>query len=297
MNALELRDVKRAYERGRDVLRGVSLDVKPGEVVALLGRNGAGKTTLLRVMMGMLRADSGQVRVLGLDPRREPVALKQRVGYVAEEQMLPGDLSIAAVFDLHRRLFPTWNPLMEEVLCRRFGDLSTRARMDTLSKGQARQVALIAALAHQPELLLLDEPAGGLDPAARRQILEAAISLLSDQGTTVVFSSHHMADVERIAGRVVLLHDGRIVVDSELDTLRESYSLALIPVNGTPPEAIRDLEGCVRLRRKASLWHAVFARAPHETRAILEGRLRIADATCRTIPLEDLFVELVEDRS
>ncbi|HZO31875.1 MAG TPA: ABC transporter ATP-binding protein, partial [Chloroflexota bacterium] len=146
---------------------GLSFEVRRGEVFALLGPNGAGKTTTLEILEGYRAADAGTVRVLGLDPRREPVALKQRVGYVAEEQMLPGDLSIAAVFDLHRRLFPTWNPLLEEVLWRRFGDLSRRARLDTLSKGQARQVALVAALAHQPELLLLDEPAGGLDPAAR----------------------------------------------------------------------------------------------------------------------------------
>jgi ABC-2 type transport system ATP-binding protein len=265
-------------------------------VVALLGRNGAGKTTLLRVAMGMLRASAGSVRVLGLDPRRQPVELKRRIGYVAEEQVLPTDLSIAAVLDLHRQLFPTWDRDLEARLRERF-DLSPKSRIGALSKGQARQVALICAVAHRPELLVLDEPAAGLDPAARREILEEAIALLGDQGSTVLFSSHHMADVERIAGRVVLLHDGGVLLDADLDTLRESYSLAVIPVNGTQPEAIRGAAGCVRVSRRGSMWHAVFARMPQDAQSVLQKHLGITNAACRTIPLEDLFVELVGERS
>jgi len=296
MNALELRDVRRGYEGERDVLCGVSLDVKPGEVVALLGRNGAGKTTLLRVTMGLLRPAGGTVRVFGLDPRRDPVEVKRRIGYVSQEQILPGDLSIDAVFEIHRQLFPTWDRALESQLCRRF-EMPLATRLDTLSVGQARQVALVCAIAHRPELLLLDEPAGGLDPAARREIIEAAISLLSEHGTAIVFSSHQMADVERIAGRIALLHGGRITLDDDLDALRESYSLAVIPAEGTNRAAIEGAEGCVRLRRRASVWHALFAHTPSQTRDILRTRLGGAEVTCRAITLEDLFVEMVEDPS
>jgi ABC-2 type transport system ATP-binding protein len=294
MNAVEMVEVRRAYERGREVLRGVSLRVAPGEVVALLGRNGAGKTTLLRIAMGMLRSDGGRVSVLGLDPRREPVALKRRLGYVSEVQILPPELTVAGVLDLHRSLFPTWDLQLQHELQLRFRLLPS-ARIGALSKGEARQVALLCAVAHRPELLLLDEPAGGLDPAARREILETAVALLVESGTTIVFSSHHMADVERIAGRVVLLHEGLVRLDAELDVLRESYSLAVLVANGTGAEAIRALEGCIHVRRRGSAWHAVFSLPPEEVRARLGAAWE--PVICRTVPLEELFVEMVEERS
>jgi ABC-type multidrug transport system ATPase subunit len=294
MNALEMRDVRRSFERGPEVLRGIRLEVAPGDVVALLGRNGAGKTTLLRVAMGMLHPASGSVRVLGLDPWRDPVALKRRIGYVSEEQILPGDLSVASVLDLHRRLFPSWDAALETRLCARFS-LPPSARISTLSKGQARQVALVCAVAHRPELLLLDEPAGGLDPAARREVLETAIALLSEAGSTVVFSSHHMADVERIAGRVILIDDGRVLLEGELDALREGYCLALLPVNGAEAGALRSVSGCVRVRRKGQAWHAVFSLPRDEAARAIEARLGTREVSCRPISLEDLFVEMVEE--
>ena len=296
MSALEIRDVRRGYAKGTDVLRGITLEVGAGEVVALLGRNGAGKTTLLKIAMGLLRPSHGTVRALGLDPGPDAVELKRRIGYVSEEQVLPPDLTVSGALDIHRRLFPTWDAALESQLRDRF-HLDPAASLGTLSKGQARQVSLVCAIAHRPELLLLDEPAGGLDPAARREILEAAVTLLSEAGSTILFSSHHMADVERIAGRVVLLHDGRVLLDGDLDEIREGYTLALLPAERAELEAIRVLAGFVRARRKTSTWHAVFSRPPQEVDTMLRNELGFDDAACRVIPLEDLFVEMVEGRS
>jgi len=207
MSIVEFREVHRGYTRGVDILNGLTLGVEAGQVVGLLGRNGAGKTTLLRLAMGMLAPQSGQVRVFDLDPRRQAVEVKQRIGYVSEEQILPPFLRVGQVIDLHRGLFPTWDPALAGRLIERF-DISARAKIKTLSKGQARQVALLCAVAHRPELLLLDEPAGGLDPAARREFLETSIQLLNEEGTTILFSSHHMTDVERLADRIVMIDDG-----------------------------------------------------------------------------------------
>ena len=207
MSIVEFREVHRGYTRGVDILNGLTLGVEAGQVVGLLGRNGAGKTTLLRLAMGMLAPQQGQVRVFGLDPRRQAVEVKRRVGYVSEEQILPPFLRVGQVIDLHRGLFPTWDPALAGRLIERF-DISARAKIKTLSKGQARQVALLCAVAHRPELLLLDEPAGGLDPAARREFLETSIQLLNEEGTTILFSSHHMTDVERLADRIVMIDDG-----------------------------------------------------------------------------------------
>jgi ABC-2 type transport system ATP-binding protein len=164
-----------------------------------------------------------------------------------------------------------------------------------LSKGQARQVALLCAVSHKPELLLLDEPAGGLDPAARREFLETSIQLLNEAGSTILFSSHHMTDVERMAGRVVMIHEGSILVDSDLDQLREDYSIALVPyVNGSLTERLGSHSDCLAVRERSDAMHAVFRLNPERTSEVLTRELGVSGANCRNAALEEMFIELVE---
>jgi ABC-2 type transport system ATP-binding protein len=293
MKVLEFKEVRRAYRRGIDVLHGVSIAVEPGEVVGLLGKNGAGKTTLMRMAMGLIEAQQGSVRLFGLDPRRKPLKVKRRVGYVSEEQILPPFLSVGEAMELHRQLFPAWDDGLAAQLSQRF-QLSPKAKIKSLSKGEARQVALLCAVSHRPELLLMDEPAGGLDPVARREFLETAIQLLNETGTTILFSSHHLFDVERLAGRVVMLHEGRVLVDSSLDELRENYALARVPHGQKATlETLLGLEGCLAARERPEAMHAVFGLGPERTLALLEGELGISRAHCRNIALEEMFIELV----
>ena len=292
MNIIEFHEVYRAYTRGADILRGLSLEVEEGQVVGLLGKNGAGKTTLLRLAMGMLEPQRGSVRVFGLDPRKQAVEVKRRVGYVSEEQILPTFLRVSQVIDLHRGLFPTWDPALAERLTERF-QVPLRSKIKTLSKGQARQVALLCAVAHRPQLLLLDEPAGGLDPAARREFLETSIQLLNEEGTTILFSSHHMTDVERLADRIVMIHDGEVLIDTGLDDLRENYCLAMVPHNGRITRGrLSEVEGCLGVRRRGEALHAVFASEPERTAALLGRRLGVEECRCTRIALEEMFVEL-----
>ncbi len=293
MNIAEFDNVYRAYKKDIDVLAGVSFAVEPGQIVALLGKNGAGKTTLIRIAMGMMEAQQGSVRVFGLDPRAEPVEVKRRVGYVSEDQILPPFLRVREVVELHRGLFPSW----DDELARRLGERFTidpKAKIKTLSKGQARQVALLCAVAHRPELLILDEPAGGLDPAARREFLETSIRLLNESGTSILFSSHYMSDVERMADRVVMLDDGRVLIDSALDDLRESYSLALVtPGSEATRERLLGLEGCFAVHQRAGSLHAIFQLEPGEAREVLESTLGSNDARTTPIALEEMFIELL----
>jgi ABC-2 type transport system ATP-binding protein len=291
MSILEFSDIRRAYERGHDVLRGVSFRAEQGQVVGLVGRNGAGKTTLLRIAMGMLEPQRGTVRLFGLDPRERPLEVKRRVGYVSEDQILPPFLRAGQILDLHRDLYPTWDDAMARQLVERFA-IPLEARIKTLSKGQARQVALLCAVAHRPELLLLDEPAGGLDPAARRDFLETSIQLLNESGSTIVFSSHHMTDVERLADRIVMIHGGRVLLDTELDELRENYSLALVPHDGAGPEALSGLDHCIGVRERGDALHAVFDLEPVGAEALLRREAGVADVHCSRIALEEMFVEL-----
>ncbi len=297
MKALEFENIRRAYRKGTNVLDGVSFSVEPGSVVGLVGKNGAGKTTLIRIAMGMIEPQEGRVRVLGLDPRREPVAVKRRVAYVSEDQILPPFLAVRDVLALHRELFPTWDEAMARGLAERF-DLPPAARIRTLSKGQARRVALLCAVAHRPELLLLDEPASGLDPAARREFLETSIRLLNESGSSILFSSHYMTDVERMADRIVMIHGGKVLVDSGLDELRERFSLALVPKRpDLTRERILSLASCVSLREREEAFHAILSLEPAGAQATLERELGVAGARCQAIALEDMFVEIAGGRS
>jgi ABC-2 type transport system ATP-binding protein len=293
VNMLEFKDIHHAYRRGVNVLHGLSFAVEPGQVVGLLGRNGAGKTTLMRMAMGMIEVQRGHVTLFGLDPRREPLAIKRRVGYVSEEQILPPFLRVGEVLGLHRQLFPAWDDGLAAQLSARF-QLSPRAKIATLSKGEARQLALLCAVSHRPELLLLDEPAGGLDPVVRREFLETAIQLLNEAGTTILFSSHYLFDVARLAERVVMLHEGRVLLDSPQDDLHEKHSLALVPCGpGATRDTLLSLEGCLAVRERSDALHAVFRFAPERTRVLLERQLGLADVRCRNIALEEMFIELV----
>ncbi|SPE27582.1 putative ABC transporter related [Candidatus Sulfopaludibacter sp. SbA3] len=290
---LEFQSVARSYTKGKPVLDGVSFAMAPGEVVGLLGRNGAGKTTLIRIAMGMLFPHAGAVRVFGLSPIEDAVAVKKRVGYVAEDQVLPPGSSIAELTELHRYLFPRWDSVLESELLGRFA-LDPAARIKSLSKGQARQVALLCAVCHRPELLILDEPAGGLDPAARREFLETSIQLLNREGTSILFSSHHMTDVERIGGRVVLLDAGKVRLDRDLDRLREDVCVAMLPRGSAPDTAtLERLPGCLNARPVFDDWHAVFEGAPEAVQQQLNESLGVNGTRCVRVPLEELFIEMV----
>jgi len=290
---LEFQNVSRSFKSGVPVLNGVTFAMAEGEVLGLLGRNGAGKTTLIRIAMGMLFPHQGGVRVFGLSPTDEPVAVKKRIGYVAEDQILPVGSNIADLISLHRYLFPSWDQALERQLLDRFR-LSRSSKIKQLSKGQARQAALVCAVCHRPDLLILDEPAGGLDPAARREFLETSIQLLNREGTAILFSSHHMTDVERLGGRIVLLDDGKVRLDRQLDQIHEDHCVAMIPRRGiVPAAAIESLPGCLRVRPVFDDWHAVFQGAPDAVHRQLQQSLAIDGIRCVSVPLEELFVELV----
>lgn len=290
---IDVQNLTQAYRPGSPVLRDLSLQVGQGEVIGLLGRNGVGKTTLLRTLAGIMATQSGRVSVFGLDPFVNGVEVKKRFGYVAEDQALPAYLTVAQVIDLHRSLFPKWDEEFCRTLSARFS-VKPDQRIGEMSKGQARQVALLCAISHRPELLLLDEPAGGLDPATRREFLESAIELLGEQGSTIVFSSHYMSDVERIASRVVLIDDGGVRVDEDIDALREGYVLAMLSdVNESLFSRLDELGNCISVRRHGNAVHAVFRDSVAGVRSAVQPIVNGAAVDCRHVPLEDLFIEFV----
>ena len=188
----------------------------------LVGENGAGKTTLIKHILGLLRAERGSVRVFGCDPTADPVAVLSRIGYLSEQNDLPPWMRVDELLRYSRAFYPTWDDAYADELRRTFG-LGLAAKVKTLSKGQKARLGLLIALAYRPELLVLDEPSSGLDPVVRRDILEAIIRTIADEGRTVLFSSHLLEEVERVADHVTMLHDGKVALSAPLQALKESH--------------------------------------------------------------------------
>jgi ABC-2 type transport system ATP-binding protein len=203
-------------------LDSVCLSVPRGAVYSLVGANGAGKTTLIRHILGLLRAESGSVRVFGLDPVADPVGVLSRIGYLSEERDLPGWMRVDELIRYSRAFYPAWDDAYAEQLRRAFA-LDATAKAKNLSKGQKARLGLLIALAHRPELLLLDEPSTGLDPVVRRDILGAIVRTIADEGRTVLFSSHLLDEVERVADHVTMISRGAIVLSAPLEVIRQSH--------------------------------------------------------------------------
>ena len=203
-------------------LNDVSLHVPRGGVFGLVGENGAGKTTLIKHILGFLRAATGEVRVFGLDPVSDPVSVLGRIGYLSEQPDLPDWMRVHEFMRFIQAFYPHWDARYAEQLREQFG-LDPSARLRVLSKGQRAKLGLLAAQAHRPDLLLLDEPSSGLDPIVRRDILEAVIRTVSDEGRTVFFSSHLLEEIERVADHIAMLHQGRLVLCGPLDQIKAQH--------------------------------------------------------------------------
>lgn len=205
---------------GRDTaLRGLDLRVPEGSVTVLVGPNGAGKSTTLRILMGLLRSDEGTASVFSLDPRRRGADVRARIGYVPERHdRAYGWMKVGRLLEHYAAFFQTWDREYARRLAAVF-ELGLDRRFGTLSKGQARRVQLLLALAHRPPLLLLDEPTDGLDPVVRDATLGLLAEHIADSPTTALISTHRVYEVERLADRVGVLRDGRLLAQTSSDHL------------------------------------------------------------------------------
>ena len=209
--AIEVRGLRKRYD-GLEAVRGVDLEVRAGEIVAVLGPNGAGKTTILEILEGQRRRDAGEVAVLGFDPAGSPRRLRERVGIVPQETAVEPVLTVRETIELYAAAYPHPRPAGEvmELL-----DLEPQAdaRVRSLSGGQQRRLDLAVGIAGDPELVFLDEPTTGFDPSARRRSWEL-IRRLRSLGKTVLLTTHYMEEAQRLADRVVVIAAGRVVADS-----------------------------------------------------------------------------------
>ena len=218
-------------------LDNISLSVPAGGVFGLVGENGAGKTTLIKHITGLLEAEAGSVRVFGLNPVADPVAVLGRIGYLSEHRNLPEWMRIRELLRYTQAFYPKWDVAYAEELRQQFA-LDPAAFCKNLSQGQRAKAGLLIAQAHRPELLLLDEPSSGLDPVVRRDILEAIVRIAADEGRTVFFSSHLLDEIERVADRIAVMKSGRIVLSGTVDEIKNAHTRLVVqfapPLGNSP---------------------------------------------------------------
>jgi ABC-2 type transport system ATP-binding protein len=224
-NAVELRDVTRLFGTAKAVDR-LTLSVPEGAVFGLLGPNGAGKTSAIRMMMGHLRPSSGTVETLGGDPWEHTEATRRRIAYVSENMELPAWMTPRTAMRFCERLYPAWDCPLAETLCETF-ELDRSKRFSEFSKGQKRSLSIVLALSQKADLLVMDEPAAGLDVLARRDFLDRVLEVACSGGRTVVLSSHILSDLERVVDRVAILSHGALKLEGELEELKQKYGLNL----------------------------------------------------------------------
>ncbi|MGE0623655.1 MAG: ABC transporter ATP-binding protein [Pseudomonadales bacterium] len=220
MNAIECIGISKTYPHFN--LSDVDLTLPEGAVMGFVGPNGAGKSTTLRIIMGLVHQDAGQVRVLGHEMPTDQVAAKWDIGFVSEDMRLYGHRTIGFHLDFLRRIFASWDDSYATELLRRF-DLKPEQKVKGLSHGQRVKAALLTVFARRPKLLVFDEPTTGLDPVARKIILEEMMRVMADETRSILFSSHNTLDVEQISDHITFINQGRIVASHDKETFLDSW--------------------------------------------------------------------------
>ena len=266
----------------------VSLRMKPGLVYGLVGANGAGKTTLIKHLLGALRAKQGAVRVFGLDPVKHPVPVLARIGYLSEERDLPEWMRVSELMRYTRAFHPRWDQAYADELLTTFG-LDGSKRVKTLSKGMRAQAGLIAAVSHRPDLLLLDEPSTGLDALVRRDILNALVRAVADDGRTALFSSHLLDEVEQMSDYLFMMDHGRLVLEGTVADIVERHFTFRVRFH----ESVSRLPACGALwaERCGELWRVVFCGELAQIEESIRG-VNGEVAERRPATVQEIFVAL-----
>ena len=278
-------NLTRTYKRVT-ALDDVSLEIPKGSVYGLVGSNGAGKTTLIKHLMGMLRPQHGTVEVFGLDPIADPEKALVRMGYLSEDRDLPGWMRVHELMRYLRAFYPNWDPEYAESLREQF-QIDPHAKLKTLSRGQLAQAGLLGALAHRPDFLVLDEPSSGLDPIVRRDILSAIIRTVADEGRTVLFSSHLLEEVDRVADHMAMIYQGKLLLNAPMETIKAEHTRFTATFD-TPPEKAT-LDGVLSMQAFNGEWTLLC----HGDRATCRKAITTHGGTIveeQDPSLEDIFV-------
>ncbi len=283
-----VQNVSRSFD-GPPVVNNLSLSVQPGSIYGFLGRNGSGKTTTLRMLVGLIKPHNGEIRIMGNDPFTIGAAERQWLGYMAEQSLIPPRVKVRSVLNLGRDLYPNWDAGLVDSLIAKY-DLGLNKRFSTLSLGNQRLLSFIMAIAPRPKVLLLDEPAANLDVIARREILDEILNLARDSNCTVLFSTHILSDVERVANEVGILSKGTLLLSESLDSLKDSIrQVRFFGFTGSLPTGeIAESVRTVRNKEELTITLRINSSVTPETLADQWS----CQYETRVLNLEDIFVEI-----
>jgi len=275
-----------------DAVRGLNLSVESNRITGFLGGNGAGKSTTIKMLLGMIRPSGGDGRVLGkrVDDPAESLDLRRQVAFVGEDKRLYSYMTVEQMIRFTSSFYPDWRADMAQALLKKY-ELPASRKVGSLSKGMRTKLALLLAFSRRPALLILDEPSEGLDPRGVEQLLEGLVTRCSE-GAAVFFSTHQIAEVERIADHVCILDNGRLIVDASLDDIRQSYRQIDLVFSSLPAEREFQLAGVESIRTRG---HQMSVFASRNADAIIErGRdLQASSIEVTPVGLRDIFLKTV----
>ncbi|WP_338848919.1 ABC transporter ATP-binding protein [Massilia sp. W12] len=288
-DVIEIQGLQKSYGPTQ-ILKNLNWNIQAGQAIGLLARNGAGKSTLFETILGLQDADGGQVRIFGEDIKKMSDATRAKIGFVPQNPDLYGWLSPRMMLQYFENFYPRWNRNRVESLLHRWDlhDIGERL-ICTLSPGQKQRLSIIRAVAHDPELLILDEPAASLDPGARREFLREIVDILTQQETTLLYSTHILSDLERVAMDCAFMAHGKIQLQAPLDALHEQ----VFHVNLSQSEA-QALQGIgVRLLKQSQITSTgMRALLWFEHGQMQSARSKFPHLHLENITLEDFFIEV-----
>ena len=287
--AIETRNLWRTFGKF-EAVKGVSLRVPKGTVYGLLGVNGAGKSTIIKMIMGHLRPTRGEISILGRALGEDLIDIRKRVAYVSENRYLYEWMTVAESISFTRAFHETWDDKKAADLLKRFS-LPPEKKVRQLSRGNRARLCLLLALSFNPELIILDEPTSGLDPIVRRDFIENIVSEIAEEGKTVLFSSHIVDEVERVADYVAIINEGEILLVSTIDDIKSSYKRVRYATNGTRPE-VASVPGVVMVENGRHEQVLTVSTWCDETMRSL-GERGVKNPEVLSISLEDIFVNTV----
>ncbi len=279
--------------KGQPALRGLDLRVPVGSIFGFLGRNGAGKTTTIKTLMGLLRSDGGTARVFGnpVSDADRSIEIRRRIGFVTEDKELYPYMTVEQIVRFTRPFFPKWRDDLEQRYLKMF-ELPPKKKIPDLSKGMRSKLMLLLAISRGAELLILDEPTDGLDPAATEDVLRELVAIAASEGTTMFFSSHQLSEVELIADHIGIIDKGKMVVAGSLDDMKAQYQRLQVVFADSVQVPALWVDGVEYVRQEGRVLSIL---ASHNVDAIIEQARSLPGTAVERYPvtLKEIFMEHV----
>lgn len=286
---LQANNLHKSFGR-KQVLQDFNLTLEEGQVYGLLGKNGEGKTTLIRMIMGIIPGDKGEILYKGKQIRFNSPYYKKEVGYIPEESIFFGWMTIKELMDFNSSFYPKWNAQKGKELLDRF-DLDEKFKIKNLSRGMKLKVGLIVALAAEPELLILDDPTSGMDVPTRHDFLKGIIREILDEGTTILFSSHLVHELEGIIDHLGILHNGKLILEENFEQVKNNAKKVHLIFDGSVPEVI-DIKGVLTKQTNGSTCDLGIYPWNDEVKINLEA-LHPTKMNVESMTLEEIFIHFV----